>query len=213
MTELPERLAEVRERIEAARRRSGRSGGEVGIVAVTKEFDVATVQAALDAGLQCIGENRAQDLLDKAERVSGPEWHFLGQIQRNKIARLAPVVAVWHSVDRLVVAEAIAHRAPGARVYLQVNVGDEPQKGGCPPGSVPELASTFQALGLSVEGLMTVPPRAADPRPHFVALRELALDAGLEGLSMGMSDDYEVAVEEGATVVRLGSALFGPRPR
>lgn len=213
MTEIAERLAQVRERIDAAARRSGRAGDDVAVVAVTKEFDAATVRAALDAGLRRIGENRAQDLLEKAERLAGPEWHFLGQIQRNKIARLAPVVAVWHSVDRLVVAEAIAHRAPGAPVYVQVNVGGEPQKGGCEPASVPGLVSRFRDLGLSVEGLMTVPPHAVDPRPHFAALRELGLDAGLGGLSMGMSDDFEVAVEEGATIVRLGSALFGPRPR
>lgn len=212
MTDLERRLAEARERIAAAAGRAGRAASEVRIVAVTKGFPAPAVREAIVAGVTAIGENRGQELLEKATEVEAPEWHFLGRIQRNKIARLSAVVVVWHSVDRLVVAEAIAHRSPGARVYIQVNLAAEPQKGGCEPGAVADLAERFLGVGLTVEGLMTVPPEGEDPRPHFARLRELGESTGVAGLSMGMSADYEVAVEEGATIVRLGSALFGVRP-
>lgn len=219
MTALAERVAEVRERIAAAAEGAGRAPGDVAIVAVTKGFPASTVAAAAGAGLCLVGENRAQDLLAKAAELEasgapGPkEWHFVGRIQRNKIARLAPLVSVWHSVDRLEVGEAVARHAPGARVYVQVDVAREPQKGGCEPAVAPALVERLRGLGLAVGGLMTVPPLGADPRPHFARLRELATASGLTGLSIGMSDDFEIAVEEGATVVRLGSTLFGPRPR
>lgn len=186
------------------------------IVAVTKEFPVGVVVSAIEAGLTVIGENRAQELLAKAAELGErqpDEWHFVGRVQRNKVAKLAPVVAVWHSVDRAEVGEAIARHAPGARVYVQVNIGGEPQKGGCSSEDAAALAERLRQLGLRVEGLMTVPPLGEDPRPHFARLRKLASDARATGLSMGMSDDYTIAVEEGSTMLRLGSALFGPRPR
>jgi hypothetical protein len=176
---------------------------------------------AVEAGADAVGENRAQELLAKAEELAkgeehGPgrswEWHFVGRLQTNKVKALAPYVSVWHSIDRDAAGEAVASRQPGAPVYVQVNVGREAQKGGCDPDVAPELADRLRALGLDVAGLMAVPPAGDDPRPHFAALRELAEGCGTDGLSMGMSGDYEVAVEEGATVVRLGSALFGERP-
>lgn len=217
--QIAERLREVQDQIRAAAGRAGRDPGDVRIVAVTKTFGPDTVSAAVGAGLDAIGENRAQELLEKAAaldetREPAPaEWHFVGRIQRNKVKKLAPLVARWHSVDRLRVGEAIARHAPGARVFVQVNVGSEEQKGGCAPAETEALVGGLRDLDLEVEGLMTVPPIGEDPRPHFARLRELAADVGVSALSMGMSGDYEIAVEEGATVVRLGTTLFGARDR
>lgn len=210
-------LERVTARIAAAAERAGRADVPE-IVAVTKGHPASAVNELIEAGITAIGENRAQELLAKAEELAGSqehvgcEWHFVGRIQRNKISKLVDRVSVWHSVDRLEAAEAIARRSPGARIYVQVDVGGEEQKGGCSPGETASLVGAFRALGLDVAGLMTVPPLADDPRPHFARLRELAAEAGTEGLSMGMSGDYAVAVEEGATVVRLGTALLGSRP-
>lgn len=214
--EIAGRLREVEGRIGEAAGRAGRDPEAVRIVAVTKTFGAPTVEAAVQAGLTAIGENRAQELLEKAVALeeAGPtpaEWHFVGRIQRNKVNKLAPLVATWHSVDRLRAGETIARHAPGARVFVQVNVGREEQKGGCAPGATAALVDALRDLGLAVAGLMTVPPIDDDPRPHFARLRELAATAAVEDLSMGMSGDYEIAVEEGATVVRLGTALFGAR--
>ncbi len=139
-------------------------------------------------------------------------WHFIGRVQRNKVRHVASVVALWQSVDRAEVGAEIARHAPGARVLVQVNVGAEPQKGGCPPSAAAELVERLTGLGLAVEGLMTVPPLHADPRPYFAQLRELATRLGLSTLSMGMSGDYEAAIAEGATLVRVGTAVFGARP-
>jgi pyridoxal phosphate enzyme (YggS family) len=172
--------------------------------------------ATIDAGLEDLGENRAQELLAKDAELAAsgyaPRWHFLGRLQRNKVAALAPHVALWHSLDRPVLAEAIARRAPGARVLVEVNVGDEPQKGGCPLGDVGPLVERARGLGLAVEGLMTVPPRDDDARTAFGTLRELAGRLGLAQLSMGMTADFDIAIDEGATIVRVGRALFGARP-
>jgi pyridoxal phosphate enzyme (YggS family) len=211
------RLADARARIAAACARAGRDAGDVAVVAVTKGFPVTAVVAALDAGADAIGESRAQDLLDKAAALEALDagraeaWHFVGRVQRNKIARVAPVVSVWHAIDRLEVVDALAARRPDAGVYIQVNVSGEAQKGGCDPTGAAALADAARAAGLSLMGLMAVPARGGDPRPAFARLRTLAEQAGVEGLSMGMSDDFEAAVEEGATVVRLGRALFGDR--
>lgn len=215
--QIAERLREVQDRIRAAAGRAGRDPGDVRIVAVTKTFGPETVSAAVEAGLDAIGENRAQELLEKAaalDETGGPaptDWHFVGRIQRNKVKKLASLVGWWHSVDRLRAGETIARHAPGARVFVQVNVGGEEQKGGCAPGETEALVGGLRDLDLEVEGLMTVPPFGEDPRPHFARLRELAADVGVSALSMGMSGDYEIAVEEGATVVRLGTTLFGAR--
>jgi pyridoxal phosphate enzyme (YggS family) len=216
MSDVAARLAEVRRRIAAAARACGRDPAAVTLVAVSKEVDAAAVRDALAAGQRDFGENRAQELAAKAELLAAvpdpPSWHFIGRIQRNKVRAVAPIVTLWHSVDRVEVGAAIARHAPGARVLVQVNVGDEPQKGGCRPAGTAALAERLVGLGLSVEGLMTVPPQTADPRPHFSALRDLAATLGLATLSMGMSGDYEAAIVEGATLVRVGSAVFGARP-
>ena len=210
MPTIAERVAEVRDRIAAAAARAGRDPASVTLVAATKTVDVARVQQVVDAGVVDVGENRAQELLAKTD-VLGARWHFLGQLQRNKVRQLAPWVACWQSVDRLELGTEIARRASGARVLVEVNLAGEPQKGGCAPAELATLVDALRTDGLDVAGLMTVPPHGDDPRPWFARLREQAEALGLPELSMGMTDDFEVGVEEGATMVRVGRALFGPR--
>jgi len=205
-------VAVVRARIAAAAARAGRDPASVTLVAATKTVEVARIRAAVAAGVPDVGENRAQELLEKAPAVDGARWHFVGTLQRNKVRVLAPWVTWWHSVDREALGVEIARRAPGARVLVEVNVAREPQKAGCAPGDAAALTDTLRAAGLAVEGLMTVPPAGTDPRRWFAALRDLAGRLGVAHLSMGMSDDFETAVEEGATMVRVGRALFGERP-
>ncbi len=214
--EVAVRLAEVRRRIE----RAGADPARVRIVAVTKGFGPDAVIAAGGAGLQDVGENYAQELLAKARAV-GQEvgarelrWHYIGAIQRNKVRSLAPVVSLWQGVDRVVEGEEIARRAPGASVLVQVEVAGRPDRPGLPPRHVPQAVGALRALGLDVQGLMTVGPEG-DPegaREGFRTLARLAAELGLAELSMGMTDDLEPAVGEGSTMVRVGRALFGPRP-
>jgi hypothetical protein len=214
------RVAEVRARMDAAATRSGRDPSGVRLVAATKTVPVERVADAVAAGVVDLGENRAQELLAKApalaelrgDRGADVRWHFLGALQRNKVRALAPWIACWQSVDRAALGAAIAERAPGARVLVEVNVAAEPQKAGCSPDEAAGLVETLRADGLDVAGLMAVPPHGDDPRPWFVALAALAARLELAELSMGMTDDFEVAIEEGATMVRVGRALFGPRP-
>ena len=210
------RVAEVRARIAGAAARAGREPAEVTLVAATKTVEPARVQEVVDAGVTDLGENRAQELLTKTAVTGlpprGVRWHFLGQLQRNKVTALAPWIACWQSVDRPELGAEIARRAPGARVLVEVNVGEEAQKGGCAPAAVPALVDALRADGLDVAGLMTVPPHADDPRRWFAQLREQAVALELPELSMGMTGDFEMAVEEGATMVRVGRALFGARP-
>ncbi len=205
-------VAAVRARIADAAARAGRDAGTVTLVAATKTVTAERVAAVVAAGVPDVGENRAQELLAKAGDVAGARWHFLGRLQRNKVAALARWVEWWQSVDRDELAAEIARRAPGARVLVEVNLALEPQKGGCAPDDADRLADHCRALGLDVAGLMTVPPARDDPRRWFASLRELAARLGVRELSMGMSDDFELAVEEGATMVRVGRALFGDRP-
>jgi hypothetical protein len=207
-------LEDVRHRLAAAARRAGRPEDSVRLVAVTKGVDTDRIEEVLAAGVGALGESRAQELLAKAPALASwsPEWHFVGRLQRNKVPALAPLVTLWQSVDRPETGVAIARRRPEARVLVEVNTSDEPQKGGCRPADAPALVESLLDQGLAVEGLMTVPAWGRDPRPAFASLRELAERLDLSELSMGMSDNFEVAVEEGATMVRLGRALFGPRP-
>lgn len=191
------------------------------VVAVTKGFGPETVAAAMEAGLADLGENYAQDLLAKAAELPPqpgvshqPRWHFIGRLQRNKIRKIAGLVHLWQSVDRPELAIEIARRAPGARVLVQVDVAGIGGRGGCPPDDTAELVGRCREEGLEVAGLMAVgaPGTPAQVRPGFRLLASQAHDLGLVELSMGMTADIEVAVEEGATMVRVGTALFGPRP-
>lgn len=205
-------LADLRSRIDAIG-----AGREVTIVAVTKGFGVDAVHAALSCGLTSIGENYAQELLSKFEQVTEiprPQWHFLGRLQRNKIRSLASAVDVWQSVDRVELIDAIAGRAPGATVLIQANLSGEAHKGGAPLDAVPALVDHARASGLLVRGLMGVGPEGAPEgaREGFRSLVALADSLDLEERSIGMSADLEVAVQEGSTMVRVGGALFGPRP-
>ena len=214
-----ERLAEVRERIATAARTSGRDPAEVSLVVVTKEVDVQRIRAARAAGAVDLGENRTADLVAKAETIGSTgdldqevRWHFVGRLQRNKVRAAAPYVALWQSIDREELATEVGRRAPGAAVLVQVNVTGEAQKGGCPPAETAALVDACAAHGCHADGLMTVPPLAGDPRPVFARVRHMTDDLGLRVCSMGMSGDYEAAIAEGATMVRVGSAIFGPRP-
>jgi pyridoxal phosphate enzyme (YggS family) len=218
VTGVAEAITEVRERIAAAARGAGRDPDAVRLVAATKTVPAERVAEAVALGVADIGENRAQELLAKAEALDAcapptteVSWHFLGRLQRNKVRRLAARVTWWQSVDREPLGVAIARHAPGARVLLEVNLAREPQKGGCAPGDAARLVDAFRQAGLRVEGLMTIPPAGDDPRPWFGALREMAGDLGVHELSMGMTDDFEAAVAEGATMVRIGQAIFGVR--
>lgn len=202
----------LRERVDAASVRVGRAPGSVTIVAATKSVPVPRLRDVVAAGVADLGENRAQDLTVKADALgSAVRWHFIGRLQRNKVRALSAWVALWQSVDRVDLVDTIARHAPASRVLLQVDLAGEPQKGGCPPAVVERLADAARAAGLRVDGLMTVPPARDDPRPWFADLRELADALHVRELSMGMSEDFEVAVEEGATMVRLGRVLFGDR--
>ncbi|HEX7521802.1 MAG TPA: YggS family pyridoxal phosphate-dependent enzyme [Acidimicrobiia bacterium] len=211
-------VSDVRARIDAAARRAGRDARSITLVAATKTVPVDAIRAALDAGVADLGENRAQELLAKAPEIAAsgrgdaPRWHFLGQLQRNKVRALAPWVQCWHSVDRAALGPAIARHSPGARVLVEVDLANEPRKGGCPAAGAAALVGALRGDGLAVQGLMTMPPHGDDPRPWFAQLRHLAAELGLPELSMGMTDDFEIAIEEGATIVRIGRALFGERP-
>lgn len=208
------RLAEVRERIAAA----SVDPSAVTVVAVTKGFGPDAVRAALGAGLVDIGENYADELVAKAAAVEGgtpaPRWHFLGAIQRNKVARLAPLVGCWQGLSRLEEGRAIATRRPGAKVLVQVDIAGIPGRGGCHPDGVPGLVSALRHQELEVAGLMAVgppgPPEGS--RSGFRSVAVLADRLDLPVRSMGMTDDLEVAVAEGSTMVRVGRALFGERP-
>jgi pyridoxal phosphate enzyme (YggS family) len=190
----------------------------VQLVAVTKTFGPDAVEAALAAGADGIGENYAQELVEKLEHFRARDfpsvpWHFIGHVQRNKVRRLVDAVVLWQTIDRIELIGELARRAPGAAILLQVNATDEPQKGGCEPAAVGGLAAAARAAGLDLQGLMTI-GRVDDTdatRRAYRLVRTLADDNGLDVCSMGMSDDYRIALAEGATMVRIGSRLFGPR--
>ena len=213
----------VRERIERACARAGRDPGEVALIAVSKAHPEEAVRAAYAAGLRVFGENYAQELARKAaalEDLRDVRWRFIGHLQRNKIKLIERANATVDTVDSLRLAEAISSRAAArdttVELLLQVNVGGEAQKSGCTSEEVPALVEAVRALpNVDLRGLMTVAPHYDDPdeaRPVFAALRELAAAQGLPELSMGMTHDLEAAVLEGATMLRIGTALFGPRP-
>jgi len=218
---ISENLARVRERIEAACRRAGRSPEEVTLVGVSKGFPAEAVAEACAAGLGDVGENRVQEAEAKiaalADQGVRPRWHLVGHLQTNKVKTALGLFAIIHSVDSVRLAEAVSRRArEPVPILLEVNVGQEASKFGFAPQEVADGLPAIAALSnLDVRGLMTVAPLVDDPeaaRPVFRCLRELRDRLGLRELSMGMTDDFEVAIEEGATLVRIGRAIFGPRP-
>jgi pyridoxal phosphate enzyme (YggS family) len=211
-------LTEVRRRIAAAATRVGRDPDEIDLVVVTKYASDPAVRAILSEGVTRLGESRAGGIERRAGSFPDVEWHFIGHLQRNKVNRVRPVTDVLHSMDRDRLARAWARRPDPPPVYVQVDLAGETQKGGVAPGGVPGLLALCAELEIEVRGLMTIPPRGRSPedaRRWFDELRALRdrvagdHDADL-GLSMGMSDDFEVAVEEGATILRVGRAILEP---
>jgi len=195
----------------------------VKIVAVTKTFDASAMDLALRAGCDAVGENYAQELIDKVPQRSelpGLPVHFIGHVQTNKVKSLFPHVALWHTVDRSSLVSAIAREADRfglpARVLIQVNATEEEQKSGCSPDELEPLLQEARAAGLEVRGLMAMGPSDADPDATRRAFRLVASRAGHLGLgelSMGMTHDVRIAIEEGTTMIRVGSGIFGERPR
>jgi len=229
MTTIAARLQAVGRRIEAAARAAGRNPAEVRLVAVSKTFPAAAIAEARAAGQNAFGENYLQEGLAKiqalSEQAAAMEWHFIGPIQSNKTRPIAENFAWVHGVDRQKIAERLAQaRPPGLgplQVCIQVNVSAEQSKGGVPPEEAPALAEAVSRLpGLRLRGLMAIPEPTDDgdlQRSRFRAVRELRDEIirrgiGLDTLSMGMSADLEAAIAEGATLVRIGTAIFGARP-
>ena len=231
---IAENIAQVRERIAAAARRAGRNSGEITLMAVSKTFPPERIREAYAAGLRVFGENRVQEFAGKANTLrdlSDIEWHLIGHLQTNKVAKAAELFDAVDSIDSIRMAEKLNACAESAgktlSVLIEVNVGGEKEKSGIAPGS-DELEQILQAApqwgNLKIQGLMTVPPYTEDPegsRPYFRQLHQIrdfiaACDlpkVGTAVLSMGMSHDFEVAIEEGATCVRVGTAIFGERGR
>ena len=209
------RLADVRERVADA----GGDPERVTVLAVTKGFGPGAVVAAVDAGLAAVGENYAQELVDKAEQLATdhrplPEWHFIGRLQTNKVRTLVDHVGCWQSVDRASLVDELARRAPGARIMVQVNATGEDTKGGATPAEAPDVVARGRDAGLDVVGLMSVGVLGdeAATSAAFARITDLADRLDLPERSMGMSGDLAAAVRAGTTMVRVGTALFGPRP-
>jgi PLP dependent protein len=207
----------VRARIDEAARRAGRDPSRVRLLAATKNRTKEEVAAALSAGVDLVGENRVQEFLSKVDEVEGAEWHFIGHLQRNKVKYIVGQVALIHSVDSVSLAEELDRRSRGvgrgADVLLQVNVSGEESKQGFSVGELEEALRLISDLeSVNVKGLSTMAPHedAEKVRTVFRAVRELSEGLGLDSpeLSMGMTNDYEVAVEEGSTIVRIGTAIF-----
>ena len=219
---IPGRVAGVRGRIEAAARRAGRDPDEVTLVAAAKLQPPRAIRAVVAAGVPDVGENYAQELATAAAAVPGARWHFIGRMQRNKAPLLIEAGALVHTLDSLPAARTLGRRAlaagTSARALVQVELDERAAAHGVPAAGLEEFVAACRQLeGLRLEGLMLMPAPAASPedqRPLFRRLAELAkqLGSGMRSLSMGMTADFEVAVEEGATLVRVGTAIFGPRP-
>jgi pyridoxal phosphate enzyme (YggS family) len=211
-------FGDLAERLERVRRQIVDAGGsEVEVLAVTKGHPASAVLAARKVGLTAVGENYSQELVGKLADldIDDVAVHFIGQLQTNKVRHIVDLVDVYETVDRPALVAELAKRAPGARVLVQVNTTGEASKGGCRPADVEDLVTRAASAGLAVEGLMTVGPTTGGPeasRPGFQLVRRLCDDLGLATCSMGMTDDFVVAVQQGATRVRLGSVLFGMRP-
>jgi pyridoxal phosphate enzyme (YggS family) len=206
-----ENAARVREEIAAAARRAGRDPADVELLTAVKYVELEDIGVLAEAGLTLLGENRAQQLAAKVEAWPDPalRWHFIGQLQSRKVKQIVPLVELIHSVaSESALAQLERHGTPGTEILVEVNVAGEEGKAGIAPAGLPGF---LERAPVRVAGLMGMPPFAEDPeasRRHFAALRQLASEHGLRRLSMGTSQDYAVAVEEGATIVRIGSVLF-----
>ncbi|MFL5455536.1 MAG: YggS family pyridoxal phosphate-dependent enzyme [Myxococcales bacterium] len=216
---IADNLRGVRERIDRACDRAKRDPASVRLVAVSKVQPIEAIREALEAGQRDFGENYAQELREKADAIGAAvNWHFLGALQTNKVKMIVGRVALLHTCDRPSLAQELNKRAASLgivqRVLVEVNLAREPQKGGIAPADLPSFVATLRNLSsLRCEGLMCIPPAEEESRLHFRRLRELRDELGvLPELSMGMSADYETAIEEGATIVRVGTAIFGERP-
>lgn len=217
------RAADVQQRVNAAAHRSGRSPSGITVVAVSKTFGDDAIRQARDAGLMDFGESKAQTLRSRldAKPPLQVRWHFVGRLQRNKVELVSGNATLIHSVDRLSLAEAIAEHSAASgsvqRVLVQVNISDDPAKGGFLPDDTAAAVAKIRDLpGISVQGLMTIPALDADPTQAYERMRRLRDDLRARfpevlHLSMGMSNDYETAIEHGATLVRIGTNIFGPR--
>jgi PLP dependent protein len=204
----------VEDRIAAACKRAGRPNGSVTLIAVSKTFPAAAADAAIAAGITDLGENRVQEARDKRPDVKGnARWHLIGHLQSNKAKDAVRLFDVIHTIDSLELAQKLSRAATAKKeVLIEVNVGREEQKAGVDPDEVRSLVDAVRKLpNLDVRGLMAIPPAEGDPRRYFSTLRALRDGLGLADLSMGMTDDFEVAIEEGSTMVRVGRAIFGQR--
>ena len=218
--DIHERLQDVRSRIETAERRAGREKGAAVLVAVSKTFDADDIRPVIAAGQRVFGENRVQEAQGKWPELKAEtpdlELHLIGPLQSNKAADAVALFDVIETVDREKIARALAaemqKQGRRPRLYIQVNTGLEPQKAGIAPDDVLAFARLCrEELALDIEGLMCIPPAEENPGPHFALLAMLAAECGIEKLSMGMSGDFETAIEFGASSVRVGSAIFGTR--
>jgi len=221
MLDIAANLERVRERVARAAERAGRRPDDVLLIGVSKVVEVERIRAALAAGIGALGENRVQEAKAKVAELGRPvPWHLIGHLQTNKVKDALPLFDLIQSLDRLELAQELERRAAAlgrvVEALLQVNVASEASKGGFAPDAVGAALDTIGALShVRIRGLMVIPPEAERPedaRPWFRRLRELADKHGLRERSMGMSGDFEVAIEEGATMVRVGTAIFGPRP-
>ena len=214
------RLAAVEARKAAAAKVSGRDAGTIELIAISKTQSVDAITSLLAAGQRSYGENRVQEAQVKwpilKATYADVRLHLVGQLQSNKAAEAVELFDVIHSIDRLSLLTALAKALLDTKrrpdFYVQVNIGDEPQKGGCPVSDLPILLADASRLGVPIAGLMCIPPEGVEAAPYFALLAKLARDHHLTGLSMGMSADFETAVMLGATSVRVGTALFGARP-
>jgi pyridoxal phosphate enzyme (YggS family) len=220
MSEVTERLAQVRARVAAACARAGRPVESVTLLAVSKLKPTWLIREAYEAGQRDFGENYAQELRDKAmdlAKLEGLRWHAIGALQKNKVKYVAHVAHAFHALDRIEVARELSKRRTGPPIpcYVELNIGGEKSKSGLAPEALGPFLDEARTLpNLRIEGLMALPPPTEDEeqaRGHFRRLRELARTQGLAGLSMGTTHDFELAIEEGATIVRVGTAIFGER--
>jgi hypothetical protein len=216
---IPANLSAVRERMKAAADAAGRPPSSIDLVAVSKNFPAEAVLAAFAAGQQRFGENRVQEAARKfpplREKMPGAKLHLIGTLQSNKAREAVRLADVIESLDReslaVALAKAIESEGRAPRLLIQVNIGREPQKGGCDPSQVESFRDRCAGLGLTISGLMAIPPAEGDPAPHFEGLARLGRTMALDWLSMGMSGDFAAAIRAGSTEVRVGTAIFGGR--